>query len=133
LVHLKKKRPEMVQQEWFFQWDNVPVQPPVWRSGSQTTASTASAPPLFTGHGSSGFLFVLEGEGEAGQPLPWRGQLKRTWEGSSKPSPPTSSPTPSGGGLSAMRSDSHRWWIHQKKLKNKFRFIYNHFCFIQKV
>jgi hypothetical protein len=29
LVHLKKKRPEMVQQEWFFQWDNVPVQPPV--------------------------------------------------------------------------------------------------------
>ncbi len=24
LMHLKKKRPEMVQQEWFFHWDNAP-------------------------------------------------------------------------------------------------------------
>jgi hypothetical protein len=60
LVLLKEKRPEMIQQEWFFLWDNAPV---------LTAAKTASAlppPPLFARSGSGRFLLVSEDEEGAG-------------------------------------------------------------------
>jgi hypothetical protein len=83
MAHLKKKRPEMVKQEWFFHWDNAAVH------------TTASVKKWFADHSiqllphppysldlapADFFLFRRVKEELAGLSLD-EDSLKKTWEG----------------------------------------------------
>jgi hypothetical protein len=100
LVHLKKKRPEMVQQEWFFHWDNTPVHTAasVKKGFADHSIQLLPHPPYSPDLALADFfLFRRVKEELVGLSMD-EDSLKKTWEGVVEPSPP------SGGGLSAVRS-----------------------------
>jgi [histone H3]-lysine36 N-dimethyltransferase SETMAR len=87
MEHLRKKRPLLLEEEWWFHWDNAPVHTAVkvkeWfaaksiRRLEQAPYSPDLAPADF-------FLFRRVKEGLAGKTLD-NNSLKKTWEGVTGP------------------------------------------------
>jgi hypothetical protein len=75
LKQLKKKRPLMVKQEWWFQWDNAPVHTAAviqhWFVAN--SIQWLEHPPYLPDPRSSGLLPVQKGQGGAGRPIPGPG------------------------------------------------------------
>jgi histone-lysine N-methyltransferase SETMAR len=72
MAHLKKKRPEMVQQEWFFHWDNALVHTAtsVKKWHADHSIQLLPHPPYSPDLAPCGFLLVPESEGGARRSLP---------------------------------------------------------------
>jgi hypothetical protein len=91
----------MAAQQWWFHWDNAPVHTAAsvkeWMAakGIQVLKHPPYSPDLAP---ADFFLFRKVKEALAGIMLDQEGRV------SSGPSPPTTSPRPSGGGLSELKS-----------------------------
>jgi histone-lysine N-methyltransferase SETMAR len=83
MAHLKKKRPEMVKQEWFFHWDNAPVHTAasVKKWFADHSIQLLPHPPYSPDLAPADFfLFRRVKEELAGLSLD-EDSLKKTWEG----------------------------------------------------
>ena len=82
LAHFKKKQPVMVEQEWFFHWDNAPVHTAAvvkdWLAAHRF--NMIGNPPYLPDLAPADFLFRKVKEGLAGLTLDQE-SLKKTWEG----------------------------------------------------
>ncbi len=98
--NFRLKRPEMMSQQWFFHWENVPVHTTVVVSswfdvhGVQRLEHPLYLPDLAL---ADFFLFRKVKEGLGGQSLD-QDSIKNAWEGLPEVSPLSTSPPPSEAG-----------------------------------
>jgi hypothetical protein len=86
MKHLRIKRPEMVEQEWFLHWDYAPVHTAAivknWLAARaiQVLPHPPYSPDLAPADFFFSFLLVQKGEGGAGRPPPDPGQPQERLE-----------------------------------------------------
>jgi hypothetical protein len=106
MKHLRKKRPLLVEQGWFFHWDNTPVHSAIivqdWFTAN--SVQVLRNPPYLPDLALADFFLFRPMKDELAGITFDHSTLKRSGKGSQETSPLRSSPLASGTGMSATES-----------------------------